>query len=209
MCFQFWRPITAWFSIYSLKFRFIDTKLRCNGPSKPGAHYFQQHRDCNKGGICGKREKSSLTSYYDVIHWKLTILCNLIHNYTNGWWTLLKSVRPFTLLTGIQLAPDFIMRLGVAARMASPAVQGIMAIQEEWLWPLYIQYSAHVLVPAQVWNGNLSRYNFQIREYNWWWNLAFETISYRIHWIPINSLNCIFGCENVRFSFKIITTLDG
>jgi hypothetical protein len=26
----------------------------------------------------------------------------------------------------------------------------------------------------------LSRYRFQIREHNWWWNLAFETISYGI-----------------------------
>jgi hypothetical protein len=42
-----------------------------------------------------------------------------------GWLmdTTLKSVHPFTLPTGIQLAPD---SFGVAERVASPAVKGIV-----------------------------------------------------------------------------------
>jgi hypothetical protein len=73
--------------------------------------------------------------------------------------TTLKSVQLFTLPTGIQLCDSF----GVAARVASPAVQVIVATKG-----MALVYSAHVLVPAQVSKGNLSRYNFQIREHNWW-----------------------------------------
>jgi hypothetical protein len=48
---------------------------------------------------------------------------------------ILKTCRPFTLPTGIHLATDSIMRdsFGVAARVASPAVQG--------LWPVELQYT--------------------------------------------------------------------
>jgi hypothetical protein len=42
------------------------------------------HSCCNKGGICGEREKGSLPSYEDAVYWKLAIIRNLIHNYTNG-----------------------------------------------------------------------------------------------------------------------------
>jgi hypothetical protein len=46
--------------------------------------------------------------------------------------TILKSFRPFTLSTGIQLAPDFIMQLiwFVAARVTSPSVQGIVVTRD-------------------------------------------------------------------------------
>jgi hypothetical protein len=44
--------------------------------------------------------------------------------------TTLKSVQPFTLPTGIQLDPDQLCdSFGVAARIASPAVQGVVAIR--------------------------------------------------------------------------------
>jgi hypothetical protein len=80
-------------------------------------------------------------------------------------------------------------------------------LQEIWLWhfgftcTIIYKYSVHVLVPAQVY-----RCCFQIRKHNyWWWNLAFETISYGISSIPINFLNSTYGSENVLFDSKIVT----
>jgi hypothetical protein len=63
--------------------------------------------------------------------------------------TTLKSVRPFTLPTGIQLALDSNMRL-IWCDIVTASVAPPLWLQEEWIWPLDIQYSVHVLVPAQV-----------------------------------------------------------
>jgi hypothetical protein len=58
------------------------------GPQKQGHITFNYigtaQSCCNKGGIFGEREKTSLLSYQGAVHWKLAILRDLIHNYTDG-----------------------------------------------------------------------------------------------------------------------------
>jgi hypothetical protein len=63
----------------------------------------------------------------------------------------------------------------VAARVASPAVQGIVVTRDMVLafWMYIYNYSVHVLVPAQVY-----RYRFQIRSTIDGGNLLFETVRF-------------------------------
>ena len=85
-------PVSTLFSFYSSELRFVYTKLRCNGPSKPEAHYHQLHRDCpvllQQNRHLQRTWKEFTTKLLRCVQWKLTTLRNLIHNYTDGWWTL-------------------------------------------------------------------------------------------------------------------------
>jgi hypothetical protein len=80
--------------------------------------------------------------------------------------TILKSLQPFTIPTGIQLA---IMRLiGVTASVAYPALQGIVVTRD-----MALAFWIYSILCGSAWSGScaslkgiLSRYHFEIREYN-------------------------------------------
>jgi hypothetical protein len=129
---------------------------------------------------------------------------------SSGTWSMIIRMvqgRYFEIVTiihysnWIQLAPDSIMRLiWCGCKLDIPCSIREWGYKRYGFGLLNVQYSAHGLVPVQVF-----RYHFEIREYNWWWNLAVESISYGICLIPINSLNRTYGSENVDFGSKIVT----
>jgi hypothetical protein len=64
--------------------------------------------------------------------------------------TSLKSVQQLTLPTGIQSSGfNYATHLVWLQEWHTLQFKGLW-LQEKWLWLLDIQYSAHVLVPAQV-----------------------------------------------------------
>ena len=115
------------------------------------------------------------------VYWKLAILKNLIRNHIDGWSTLLWNHYDHSLF---QLEFNYLWILSydsfdVSARVTSPAVQEIVVTKDMVLVLGCTIFFACSESCASL-KCNLFRYHFQIRKYNWWWNLAFETISYTI-----------------------------
>jgi hypothetical protein len=147
-----WRPITAWFSFCSSELRFIDTKSRCNGPSKPGAHYLQLHRDCpvllqqrrhlRRTGKEFTTKMPFTESWQFAATWSIIICVVYWHYFEIGTrhsskWN--STSHRFSYATHLVWLHEWhLLQLKE------------LWLQEEWLFPLDIQYSAHVLVPAQV-----------------------------------------------------------
>jgi hypothetical protein len=71
-------------------------------------------------------------------------------------------------------------------------------LQEIWLWPFGC-IQIFCACSGSCASLNLSRYRFQIREHNWWWNFAFEPFHTEFLKLQLRLQNRTFWFQNRYF----------